>query len=327
MTRRSDRARFLGQQLASVMDALAMETHGVDVVFFLDRLARLEAYPVEELVDIAGLHALISEAANARAEHADVLAQVAGAVFDLEELLHVGRHLPAATDGDGAHDAWLRDVLLVATVAPWLTPARRRQVQWMVEAAVATVEADPEGFLAASGLASDRHDLESPAGLGEEARTLLQALLDLPLLVAVDRAPARRAKAGRVDAILRAIDPALLDAVEDALADHGDRAEIGLPGPTERLSLAAADATSAVLVRMEAGAWVISTRGTDVRLRFDGPTEEVSVDVEAGAAPGLLPREPDASFRLPPSSSPLGLRLRVGPDSRFVQLKPAGSAT
>lgn len=49
MNERTERARYLGEQLASAMDALGTATRGPDVVVFLDRLARLEAYPADEL--------------------------------------------------------------------------------------------------------------------------------------------------------------------------------------------------------------------------------------------------------------------------------------
>src|SRR5690606_37913290 len=141
MNERSERARYLGEQLASAVDALGTATRGPDVVVFLDRLARLEAYPTEELSAVPGLPDLVAEAVNARAEHAAELGKIAGSAFDLDQLLDEGRNLPA-DDIANERDSWLRDVLVLATVAPWLTPARRRQAQWTLEKARAIVEAD-----------------------------------------------------------------------------------------------------------------------------------------------------------------------------------------
>lgn len=215
MNERTERARYLGEQLASAMDALGTATRGPDVVVFLERLARLEAYPADELAAVPGLTELVAEAVSARAEHGADLGKVAGFAFDLDQLLDAGRHLPA-DDGASERDSWLRDVLVLATVAPWLSPPRQRQVAWALEKARAMVEADAEAFLDASVLVSDRRQFESPDGLAGEARAFLRVLGDLPLLVAFDRAPARTS-VRRVYAVLGRIDPALVEAVDDAL--------------------------------------------------------------------------------------------------------------
>jgi len=318
MNERTDRARYLGEQLAAAMDALGAATRGSDVVLFLDRLARLEAYPASELAAVAGLPELVAEAASARAEHAAELASFAGLTFDLDQLLDDGRHLPA-DDAVGERDSWLRDLLVLATVAPWLSPPRRRQAQWALEKAHAMVEADAEAFLDASALVFDRRQLEAPEGLGDEARALLSLLADLPLVVAFERTAARPS-AQRVDAALRRLDPSLLDAAADALADHAERTAVRLPSSQERLALAAADESHAALVHMEAGPWVLIRHRGALRLRFEGDEADVAVVVLEGAETGPLVPSAARTFPLPLATEGLTLRLRVGPDSRVVHI-------
>jgi hypothetical protein len=318
MNERSERARHLGEQLASAMDALGTATRGPEVVLFLDLLARLEAYPAEELSAVPGLPELVAEAVSARAEHAAELGKVAGVAFDLDRLLDDGRHLPP-DDVANERDSWLRDVLVLATVAPWLSPARRRQAEWALEKVRAMVEADAEVFLDASVLVSDRQALEAPERLGVEARQLLRVLGDLPLLVAFDRAPAQ-ANPSRVDAALRTVEPTLLDAAADALADHHDRGRIRLPAAVERQALAAADEAHTTLVRMEGGRWVLVRHRGSLRLHFEGEDRDLGVSVVEGAEPGNLSVDDDGAYPLPASAEGLTLRLRVGPDSRVVRI-------
>lgn len=318
MNKRIERARHLGEQLASAMDALGTATRGPDVVLFLNILARLEAYPAEEISAVSGLPELVAEAVSARAEHVVELGKVAGMAFDLDRLLEDGRHLPASDVGN-ERDSWLRDVLVLATVAPWLSPARGRQAEWALEKARAMVEADAEAFLDSSVLVSDRRALEAPERLGVEAREFLRVLGDLPLLVAIDRAPAR-ANLGRVDAALRCLDPALLDAADDALTDHDDRGRIRLPSAGERLALAAADEVHITLVRMEGGRWVLVQHRGSLRLHFEGEERDLGVSVVEGPEPGDLSPDDGGRYPLPASDQGLTLRLQVGPDSRVVRI-------
>jgi hypothetical protein len=322
MNERTTRARYLGEQLTAAMDALGTTTRGPDVVVFLDRLARVEAYPASELAEVHGLTELVADAKAARAEHAGELGRVAGLAFDFDGLLDAGRRLPT-NDVGSERDSWLRDVLVLTTVAPWLSQARRRQAKWTLEKAIAMVEAHAEAFLDASVLESDRRALEAPDGLSDEAQEFLRVLADLPLVVAFDRAP-ERPSAGRVEAALRRVDPARIDAADDALADHDGRGKIRLLGRSEQLALAAADTTSAVLIRMEAGAWVLLKRGGDLHLVFEGDEIDVAVLVEGGADVGALSPLSGRTFLLPRAPDGLDLRLRVGPDSRLVRIARSG---
>ncbi|MBK9371996.1 MAG: hypothetical protein IPN01_37845 [Deltaproteobacteria bacterium] len=323
MNERAERARRLGEQLTAAMGTLGLSTHGPDVVVFLDRLARLEAYPAAELAEPPGLLDLIAEAQRVRSARLMELGRAAGLTFDLDQLLHDGRHLPA-DDAGAARSVWLHDVLTLATVAPWLSPARRRQASWTLEKASARVEADAEAFLEASGLVFDRRAQESPEGLGEEARAFLELLADLPLVVAFDRVQARPS-VGRVEAALRKINRAVLDAADDALLDHRDRKEIRLPSPADRHQLAAADDAVAVLVRMERGAWVVTQKRGTLRLSFEGEEADLAVWIEGGAPFGAVLRDEAGEFVLPQSDVGLDIRLCVGADSRRVRLDAAGA--
>lgn len=318
MNERSERARYLGEQLASAMDALGAATRGPEVVVFLDRLARLEAYATEELSAVSGLRELVADAVSARTEHSAELGKVAGLAFDLDRLLDDGRHLPP-DDVTCERDSWLRDVLVLATVAPWLSPARRRQVEWALEKARSMVEADAEAFLDSSVLVSDRRALEAPERLGVEAQELLRVLGNLPLHVAFDRAPAR-ANPSRVDAALRRLDPALVDAAADALADHGDRGRIRLPSTDERQALAAADEAHTTFVRMESGRWVLIRHRGALRVHFDGEETDLGVSVVEGAELRDLMADKAGRYLLPASAEGLTLHLRVGPDSRVLRI-------
>lgn len=318
MNQRRERARHLSDQLKSTMDALGTVTRSADVKVFLDTLARLEAYPAAEIAAVPGLPELLAEAVGARAEHAAELGKIAGLAIDLDQLLDDGRHLPA-DDVANERDSWLRDLLLLATVAPWLSTARRRQVGWALAKARAMVEADAELFLDASVLVSDRRAHEAPEGLGEEAREFLRVLGNLPLLVAFDRSP-ERAGVDRLAASLRRVDPAMLDAANDALADHGERGRIRLPSANERRALAAADEAHATLVRMEGGRWVLIRHRGSLRLQFEGAERDVAVWVLEGAEAGALSADESGRYLLPASDEGLTLRLRVGPDSRVLHI-------
>jgi hypothetical protein len=326
MTDRIERARHLGEELTAAMDALGASTRGGDVVVFLDRLARLEGYTAEELAGVPALAALVEEAQAARTEHAAELGRAAGRALDLDQLLHKGRHLPA-DDVGAERDTWLRDVLLVATVAPWLSPARQKQASWALDKAFAMVEADADAFLDASVLVQDRRDLESPGVLGNEARAFLQILADLPLLVAFDRAPVSADAAG-VKHALAPLPRPLRDVADDALTDHAARAALQLPAAATLHALAAADQSEGVLLRMEAGAWVLSQHRGSLTLRFEGAEDlraagELAVLVLDGAGTSALPLDDKGDFPLPHSDAGLTLRLRVGPDSRVVHLPGA----
>jgi hypothetical protein len=319
MNERTERARYLGEQLTAAMDALGTETRGPDVVVFLDRLARLEAYPPSELTAVPGLPELVAEAVSARSEHAEELGKIAGYAFDLDHLLDVGRHLPA-DDAGSERDSWLRDVLVLATVAPWLSSARRAQAKWALEKANAMIEADAEAFLDASVLVSDRRILEAPDSLGDEAREFLRVLADLPLVVAFDRAPAR-ASMSRVDAVLRRVDRHTRAAADDALADHEERDSPRLPSRSEAQALAAADESHATLVQMEGGAWTISRHRGRLRLSFEGTETDLGVVVLDGPSAGSVAADHMRAFHLPFSDEGLTIRLRVGPDSRVIRLE------
>lgn len=320
MTQRTERARYLGEQLTAAMDALGVATRPPDVVVFLDRLARLEAYPEAELADVPGLPGLVADARAARAEHAVDLGRAAGLAFDLDQLLDDGRHLPADNAGS-EKDLWLRDVLVLATVTPWLSPARQQQALWTLEKAGAMVEADAEGFLDASVLVSDRRTFEAPAGLGAEARAFLELLSDLPLVVAWDRAPAQRSSR-RVDAALQRSDRRSRAAADDAITDHERRGSTRLPAPAQLHALAAADASDATLVEMEGGTWAVSHHRGLVRLTFEGAEVDVGVVIVAGPSTGPLTPDEKGAFVLPVTDEALTIRLRVGSDSRVVRLDP-----
>jgi hypothetical protein len=322
MTPSLERARYIGEQLAAVMDRLAVDTAPGSALLFLDLLARLEAWPAEEM-EACGLRALVSEAAAARTEHATELGKLAGWAFDLDTLLEQGRHLPARHDDVGERYGWSAAWLRVATVFPWLTPARQRLTTPALDMAQAMIEADPLGFLEASALAADRWQLEHPESLGERARALLRTLDDVPSLAVLD-AQASVAPDGEIPA-LADLDPFEFDAAEDALRDHAaGPATLAARG----LRLAAAQERPVPLVRMQAGDWLISHLCGEAWLMLD-----VEGVIDGGAAAEII--RPDGverldldtqrKVRLPDSTEGYWIRLRVGPDSRMVRLEPSRS--
>lgn len=322
MTLSLERARYIGEQLATVMDRLALGTAPGSALLFLDLVARLEGWPEEEL-EAGGLRALVSEAAAARTEHATELGKLAGWAFDLDDLLERGRHLPARPDDVGERYGWLAAWLRVATVFPWLTPARQRLTTPALDMAQAMIEADPLGFLEASALATDRWQLEHPESLGERARALLRALDEVPSLAVLD-AHASAMPDGVIPALAE-LDPFEFEAAEDALRDH---AAGPATFPSPELRLAAAQERPVPLVRMQAGDWLISQLGGEAWLMLD-----ITGEIEGGASAEIvrahgverLALDPLRKVRLPDSAEGYWIRLRVGPDSRMLRLEPSRS--
>lgn len=319
MNKRTERARYLGEQLAQAMAALATATRGADAAIFLDRLSRLEGYTADEIGAVDGLALLIREARDARIEHASELGASVGGALDIDSLLHVGRHLPAGDDA-GQRDGWLRDVLLVATLLPWLSPPRRMLVRGALAKARAIVESDADGFLPASVLVSDRRSHEDPSVLGEEAGAWLDLLADLPLLVAFDRAESQ-ASGARVDHALREAGSGLVDEADDALTDHHARRNVRLPRADGVLRLAAGTRVGSVVCRVEAGIWVL-TGGT---LRWEPQGDQGLATVLVFADGNWRAVQPVAGeFPLPNATESLRLRLSVGSDTRVITLGSPG---
>lgn len=326
MTDRIERARFLGEQLSAAMAALGEATRGSDALLFLDRLARLEAYEPGVTGAVDGLDALVTEAQAARAEHTVALGAAAGGGLDLERFLEAGRHLPA-DDHAGERDGWLRDLLLVATVRPWLVGHRAELAKRTLERAVAMVEAEPAAFLGASAVCADRREYEAPGALHDDAREVIARLTDLPLLVLFDRTPAREG-GDRVDAALASAGRRAVEAADDALYDRELLRELRLPRVGSRVELHAADEPSVVVCRLEAGVWALARTagGASLRWQPDPSLGAVTVQVEVvdGARTGPIHADPRGEFPLPATTERLVLRLRVGPDSRVVHLDPPG---
>ena len=313
MNKRTERAQYLGEQLAQAMAALGTRTRGADAAVFLDRLARLDGYSADELAEVDGLTSLVGEAHAARAEHAGELGAAAGKAMDIERLLHVGRHLPSGDDA-GQRDGWLRDVLLVATLVPWLSPSRQMLVRGALAKATAFVEGDPEAFLPASVLVSDRRFHEDPSVLGSDAVAWLETLADLPLLVAFDRSEQRPSTA-RVEQALREAGSGLLDEAEDALKDDRARKTPPLPQADGELRLAARTGAGSVVCRMEAGIWVL--RGTSLGWEPEGDQEPATVLMLVNDKWRVVPPTADG-FGLRDSAHPLRVRLCVGSDTREI---------
>lgn len=326
MTARTERALWLGEQLRDHMIALGAATRAVDVLLFLDRLARLEALPADELAE-AGLVELVASAVAARDAHRQELGRAAGEGLDLDRFLELGRDLPPDPD-DPARDGWLRDLLLVAVVLPWLSPDRRDLARTALEQAVALVEADPEAFLAASSVATDRWEHEQPQAWNAEAREALQALGDLPLLVLYDRA-AGETDQDRVAAALERAGEDAREAAEDALLDWEIRRNLTRrPTRAAGLVLHAAVQGGAALCRMLAGLWEILPHPDGQALRWHpqdpSAAQRVSAEILGPDGPILLSVDNNGDFILPPGDGPSTLRLSVGPDSRTILLNPEG---
>lgn len=325
MTDRIERARFLGEQLTAAMIALGEATRGSDALLFLDRLARLEAYGPDVLSAVDGLGALVAEAQAARMEHAVELGAAGGGGLDLERFLEAGRRLPV-DDVEGERDGWLRDLLLIATVRPWLVGDRAELAKRTLDRAVAMIEAEPEAFLGASAVSADRREYENPVALGQDARELIARLTDLPLLVLFERSRVQE-RADRVDRALARAGRHAVDAADDALFDRELLRGLRLPRQGAQIELYAADEPDAVLCRMEAGVWAFArvAGGATLRWQADPPFGTVAVQVEVleGAPSGVIPSDARGEFPLTVTTERLVLRLRVGPDSRLVHLDPS----
>jgi hypothetical protein len=326
MNHRIERAAWLEERLVDVMRRPEDGARPVDALLFLDLLARLEALPAKELSAVDGLPALVAHARTVRDAHVGELGKLAGWGLDLEHFLEVGRDLPLE-DVSCERDGWLRDALLVSTVLPWLTRPRAMVARAALERACALIEAEPEAFLAASRLAQDRDEHEHPAGLGEDARRFLALLRDLPLQVLFDRMPAERDEA-KLRAVLARVGQDALDEAADALADHEARLRLPARRDPELLRFFADDAVKRVVCRMQTGAWVLRERIGACTLAWQ-PDEnfleeagDVGVELCFDDRVESLATDADGAFELPSAPEALQLRLRVGPDTRTLTLRP-----
>lgn len=310
------RAAFLGEQLVEALHALAVATRPYDAALFLDRLARLEALPADALD--ADARETLALALEARDAHAAELGHAAARGLDLERFAEVGAGLgPDDPEADG----WVRDLLLIATLLPWLPGSRRARAEEAVERGLAELWARPRAFLAASALAADRAAHERPEGLGPEAREVLATLAELPLFAAADAVEAP-ADAGRVARALRAAGAARVEAAEDALADHDLRRSLRRPLGGGPAGLHADRSVFIPLLRMADGVWEVRRRPASLALRWSGPEAEVVVEILQGGPVGPIPVDAEGLYVLPPGDVPLVLELRVGADRRGLRLDP-----
>jgi hypothetical protein len=149
-----------------------------------DLLLRCQAYVPEEL-EAAGLSERLRDLQHRLASLE--LAEAAGRGVDLGRLWQRGM---ALLDDDApdtaAVEAWARDLLLLANLAPVFPVERGERAREVVQRCLDLASSDPRGFLGAATVALDRFELENPEGLDPFSARAHRALEVLPLEAAID---------------------------------------------------------------------------------------------------------------------------------------------
>jgi hypothetical protein len=153
-------AELATKLLVQTQNLQAPEADGSHAIEFLYTLARLEAHKPEEL-KAAGVDNLV--------EHARMLRQsderlTPGASDSLmPEVL-----VDSANDiahGQGDQEQWADDVLMLATVSPWLTPEMQKRIAGTVQYCSQFMARNPRMFRKARSIVLDRVVSERTAGL------------------------------------------------------------------------------------------------------------------------------------------------------------------
>lgn len=284
------RLESLGGQLISLMRTLSQEFDGAVTVLFLDVLARLEAFPAREL-SASGLDLVLREARTALKAEPRVT-QLAYSALDVSQLVQRTEALARetlATSDDQEIETWARDLMLLATIAPFFTPAQASVIEDAVLQATSIASVNPGAFAAAVPWVNDRvehehlHDVKAP---------LVSTLVDDFEMLA-DEPPEASAPAGReetarlLEGAMQQLKPQQRTAVRLSLADAPVReAEIfqlfspaGTPSQRVQFAAAHGDEARQVLLRRHGdGAFELAWNGRSLELQWKGKgTPEVFV--------------------------------------------------
>jgi hypothetical protein len=154
-----------------LMRRLLLEPQGEDALRFLHYLARLEAYAPEALREAAA-EDLVQQAAALRATDGRIVAMTSATVFPLA----LKKMTEAVAKGDLRVEFWAENVLMIATVAPWLTPPKRAEAETAISECVETVRRTPDAFRKAAEFAVVRAAHEPVPRLAVDFLATLSAL-------------------------------------------------------------------------------------------------------------------------------------------------------
>lgn len=166
------RAILLGGELRESMASLAVRTTPVVAAVFLDRLARCEAFEKVERRE-ARIHAVVLPAREVRQREVATLRAALGRGLDSRSQLLLGWTL---AEGGSAARAWSwgEDLLLLATITPWLSATQSSEVRETLAQAMGLIQAIPENLADLERLARDRRESEHP---GRMLNPSLEAVL------------------------------------------------------------------------------------------------------------------------------------------------------
>ncbi len=186
MSDRIHRLRSLAQEIELLGLQLAERSSTAAAALFIDRYHRCACFtPAEhQAADVAEL---IGIAEQAWAASTLEVGSLAGRGIDLENLLERAYALQAGAADEGAQD-WAVELLLLAGVAPWVPGERGERMAEVLWRCLELARAFPERFHPAAVEVLDRLEFEGVDGLHEDTREALEALRELPLLLALDRA-------------------------------------------------------------------------------------------------------------------------------------------
>lgn len=187
----TQRLMNLRDQTARALDRLKAETSALDATVFLDRLARAEAFPEEELSS-AGISEFVAAARAFRSENQASLGDAANSGLDLEQLKSSAYSLAEGSEPTAAMSYGL-DCVVAANIEPWLPSKRRAPLREVLRDVSSVMESNPEPFIECVRIAQDLVENEHPRRVrGVWARRFVDVFLRLDELADEDALAAAR---------------------------------------------------------------------------------------------------------------------------------------
>ncbi len=344
------RAQLLTTELRDQIEQLASELSGPAAAIFLDRLARLEAFPAEVLKQ-ADIAPTVDAACRARDREASTLGRACASTLDLSQLYERGERIVVAGGGESLE--WAMEVGLVAGVTAWLPEDGQRLGEELLERAGALVLSSPETFVGAYPYVTDRRAYEFPARMKhrhlqawlsdlESAEEMVTAEADTSQIDVDLLAQQVSAADGSMLERLRRrfgpdarFEPAHLRGALAQLSDgpsrrpsHRERATSAMRAVSAGMRLAADSGSKlpphALLCRHAKGELLV--------VRREAPVLEWYGDVGARVLHNgeeLLPEKFESTGLrwIIPTAALGALELRVGPDTLSVDLPELGAST
>jgi hypothetical protein len=147
-------------------------TNGENAVWFLNAVGRLESYPPQSLEE-AGVAELAREAVLLRERDGAILPAASAWLAPAAAMANM---TVAISTNRVPVEHWVESALMVATVSPWLTPEKQADVQEALRACIASVRANPKGFVTAAAYAVVRSAYELTPPLAADFMAVLTAI-------------------------------------------------------------------------------------------------------------------------------------------------------